>query len=400
MAKIQFGDYLKSKKKKENIYESSEALLARAKKKLEVDPIVVSPAYRVQNLEEASRLFQEAKDCPGAGRLYEETQTLLKDAREKKKEADYETASLHLSEAREEHEFSKAADEFAELSGYRDADQKRDQARNKARSLNRRFQVKRILVIIVIAAVILLLLWAYRNGLLNYSAARLEGLGGKYESAYGRLSKIDVLDSKKQAEKYYQLYLRQRESAEVKDLPDARKGDTVSFGGEKWLVLSRRHYRLLMICQTPGEKSPFRNVRFNDEAGQVVWADSTLRKYLNDRAISDLTDLEKSALVAMSYTPCGNDHYEVSSSSEALTDKVRIFDLEDLEKFGDVFENPGVDIWLAVPGHNLESAVYMTKSGAVMYYGDDVSDDSLSACPVITVDLERLTGQEESTDGQ
>ena len=167
MAKIQFGDYLKSKKKKENIYESSEALLARAKKKLEVDPIVVSPAYRVQNLEEASRLFQEAKDCPGAGRLYEETQTLLKDAR-----------------------------------------QKRDQARNKARSLNRRFQVKRILVIIVIAAVILLLLWAYRNGLLNYSAARLEGLGGKYESAYGRLSKIDVLDSKKQAEKYYQLYLR------------------------------------------------------------------------------------------------------------------------------------------------------------------------------------------------
>ena len=394
MAKIQFGDYLKSKKKKGNIYESGEALVARAKGKLEVDGIVVSPAYRVQNLEEAARLLGAAEDCPGAARLKAEAEDRLRDAKEKKKEADYERACLHLSEAKEEYEYGKAAAEFEKIPGYKDADKKGAEARKTEKSLNRRFQIRRLVILALLAALALLIWQSYKAGLLNYGAARLEGLGGKYESAYSRMSKIDVLDSQERAEKYYQLYLRQREASEEKALPEAETGDTVSFGGEKWLVLDRAGRRLVMICSSPGEKSAFRYVRFNDEAGEVTWADSTLRKYLNGRALSVFTDLEISSLVDMTYTPSGNDHYGVFSSSGELTDKVRIFDAEDLSTYKDVFEKPGVDMWLSTPGHDLESAAYLTRDGVVMYYGDDVADDSLSACPVVTVDLKALAAEE------
>ena len=64
-----------------------------------------------------------------------------------------------------------------------------------------------------------------------------------------------------------------------------------------------------------------------------------------------------------------------------------------------MFEKPGVDMWLSTPGHDLESAAYLTRDGVVMYYGDDVADDSLSACPVVTVDLKALAA-EESEDEQ
>ena len=99
----------------------------------------------------------------------------------------------------------------------------------------------------------------------------------------------------------------------------------------------------------------------------------------------------------MTYTPSGNDFYGVSAPSEPLTDKVRIFDLEDLKTYSDVFEKPAVDMWLAAPGHDLSSAVYQSKSGTVMMYGDDVTDMNLSVCPVITVDLKARTGSSKST---
>ena len=137
MAKINFGDYLKSKQRKVRNYESDEALVQRAKLKLSVDPMVVSPAYRVKNLEAAEALLSDVKGYPGAETLYDSCKKQLSEAKIQKKEADYQRACRHLAEAKEEHEFGKAAGEFANLQGYRDADEKQDYARKRAKALNR-----------------------------------------------------------------------------------------------------------------------------------------------------------------------------------------------------------------------------------------------------------------------
>ncbi len=397
MAKINFGDYLKSKQRKARTYESDEALVQRARLKLSVDPMVVSPAYRVKNLEAAEELLSDVKGYPGAEALYDSCKKQLSEAKVQKKEADYQRACRHLTEAREEHEFGKVAGEFANLQGYRDADEKQAYARKRAKALNRRFQITRAAVLLVIVGLVMLIARSYKGGYMNYMAARLEGLGGQYQSAYSRFSKLgNLLDSREQAEKYKQLYLRKREAAERKTLPTAKKGDTVSYAGQDWLVLRRSHKKLLMICRAPSSDSVFRTVQFHNVRKDVSWADSSLREFLNGGALQgEFTELEQSALVDMTYTPSGNDFYGVSVPSEPLTDKVRIFDLEDLKTYSDVFEKPAVDMWLAAPGHDLSSAVYQSKSGTVMMYGDDVTDMNLSACPVIKVDLKVLVSQDK-----
>ena len=269
----------------------------------------------------------------------------------------------------------RSTGEFANLQGYRDADEKQAFARKRAKALNRRFQITRAAVLLVIVALVVLIARSYKGGYMNYMAARLEGLGGQYQSAYSRFTKLgSLLDSREQAEKYRQLYLRKREAAERKTLPEAKKGDTVSYAGQDWLILRRSHKKLLMICRAPSADSVFRSVQFHN-----------VRKD---------AELEQAALVDMTYTPSGNDFYGVSAPSEPLTDKVRIFDLEDLKTYSDVFEKPAVDMWLAAPGHDLSSAVYQSKSGTVMMYGDDVTDMNLSVCPVITVDLKVLESQD------
>lgn len=390
MAKIQFGDYLKGKKKQAAIYESGEALFERAKGKLEVDSMVVSPDYRVKNLEAAAELLKEAQGVPGADRLYSDTEKLIGEAKTAKKEADYQRACLHLSDAKDEYEYSKASGEFAALKGYRDSETKSAEAQKKSKSLNRRFQITRAIVLAAIVALACFIYLAYKGQYLNYAAGRMEGLGGKYQSAWGRLSKINVLDSQAQAAKYHELYLRQREASESKSLPYAKAGDTVSYAGEKWLVLERHSGKLLLICDSPSADGSFRGKAFNDGRGETSWADCTLRFYLNNAGLGAFTELERSALVDMKYTASGNERYGIPAPSETLTDKVRIFDFDDLKKYADVFEKPGVDMWLAAPGHDTTAAAFQSKSGTVVYYGDDASDSSLSACPVIKVDLRKL----------
>lgn len=410
MGKIKFENYLKSKQQPVRNYESDESLVRRARLKMSVDSMVVSPEYRVKNLEAAEEMLSDAKDFPGASSLREECGKLLGEARTAQKEAEYKRACLHFEEAKEQHEFEKVRDELLALRGYKDADKKRADADARAKQLNRKFQIKRGIVLAVIAAIVVLLVKGAQAGYLNYAAARLEGLGGQYKSAYSRFMKLgDLLDSKELADKYHSLYLRQREKAEKKALPDARKGDTVTYAGESWLVLRRRDRKLLLICSGPDEDSVFRNVQYNNVREDVTWEDSSLREFLNNGALKEeFTELEQKALIEMEYSPSGNPDYGTgmpdkdaasangsSGSAAVLKDKVRIFSMEDLKSYKKVFKAPGVDMWLATPGHDLSSAAYQSKSGTVMSYGDDVTDMNLSACPVIWVDLDVLAGAEQ-----
>lgn len=393
MGKIKFGDYLKTRKSQQNqnIYESDEALVRRARSKMELDSLVISPSFRVQNLESAKRMLEEAKSYPGAEELLEKCREMLHAAKAARKEADYQSACLHLSEAGDEYEFDKAAGEFGNLQGYRDADEKHAEAKKKSRALNRKFQVKRGIIILVLVLIAVLIVTGVRNGIPHYAAAKLEGLAGQYKAAAANFDGMHVLDSDRQAEKYYALYLEQRQAEEQKTLPRARKGSTISYAGQHWLVLKKKDKKLLMVCLTPFANSPYRHVQFHDEREDVSWADSSLREFLNTDVLKgEFTEAEQAALVEMEYTPSGNADYGVKGDTRVLKDKIRILDMAEVEEYADVLGKPGVDMWLSTQGYDAASAVYMTKTGMLMSYGNDVTDDGLSACPVVTVDVQLL----------
>ena len=523
MAKIKFGDYLKSKKQKEAVYESDESIVKRVKALIESDSCAVQPRFRVDNYSKALDLLAQIPDYPGVDELAGICRQGLEEAREAVILSDYQAAKYHLRTASTEHEFRKASDELAaaceELRSslkenadqgemLREAEDLKAQADAQIVRYSAKTTRRRWAALIVLVAAAAAVVYALTSGYAWYLAAKLEGLGRIYKSAYSRFYKLgDYLDSREQYEYYKEKYLRQREHEESQSLPEAEVGDLVEFSGFSWLVLRKEGTKLELICISPKEESAFSHVTFDGEPkvlreemdiepepaqeqedaagsmeaggktdaattgsvqekadtagameaggktdaatsgnvqeqedtagpmaadrvlrGSSSWKDSSLRAYLNETVLAhEFTDAETAAMVPMTSGQTSNPRYgdaarggafllsadqppgssgeaaesEVvslsgdqppGSSGEAVEDKITILSVEQAQELLEegVFKTPSVDMWMRTPGADMHSAVYMTSKGNVILYGNDVTDDSLSVCPLITVDYSKL----------
>ena len=499
MAKIKFGDYLKSKKQKEAVYESDESIVKRVKALIESDSCAVQPRFRVDNYSKALDLLAQIPDYPGVDELAGICRRGLEEAREAVLLSDYQAAKYHLRTASTEHEFRKASDELAaaceELRSslkenadqgemLREAEDLKAQADAQIVRYSAKTTRRRWAALIVLVAAAAAVVYALTSGYAWYLAAKLEGLGRIYKSAYSRFYKLgDYLDSREQYEYYKEKYLRQREHEESQSLPEAEVGDLVEFSGFSWLVLRKEGTKLELICISPKEESAFSHVTFDGEPkvlreemdiepepaqeqedaagsmeaggktdaattgsvqekadtagpmaadrvlrGSSSWKDSSLRAYLNETVLAhEFTDAETAAMVPMTSGQTSNPRYgdaarggafllsgdqppgssgeaaesETQSLSgdqppgsfgEAVEDKITILSVEQAQELLEegVFKTPSVDMWMRTPGADMHSAVYMTSKGNVILYGNDVTDDSLSVCPLITVDYSKL----------
>ena len=91
----------------------------------------------------------------------------------------------------------------------------------------------------------------------------------------------------------------------------------------------------------------------------------------------------------MEVEPADNPKY-ATDGGEKTQDLIRIMEAGEVNAYPEVFSAPSADMWLCTPGHSESAAAYMTAEGNVILYGNDTSDDSLSACPLITVDDSKL----------
>ena len=428
MAKINWNDYQKSKKKQEPVFESDEALIRRARTRLESDPLVVSASYRVANLAAAVQILSQVEDDREAKKLREECLEKVKEAKLLEREDRYRRAKIHLSEAEEENEFVKASGEFASLAGYKDSDACKSRADAQVHRYHVRYNVKRSVVLAVFLSLAGLVFAGFQTGYTRYLAAKMEGMAGIYQSSYSRFYKLgDFLDSREQYRYYKDKYLRQREKTEQLSLPDAKSGDEVKFGEYTWVVLDKKNTTLELLCLNPelSDESAVQvlaNLPFNQTAQDTVWETSTLRKYLNGGAMDLMfTDLEQEAMQEMTYMPSANEKYGegaalqtlpegaegkadvqaaeagtgstgTSGGSASLTDKIRLLDAQEAHMYADsdIYKSLKADTWLTTAGHDGLSASYMTTDGTVIDYGNDITDDSISACPVIVVNYADL----------
>jgi hypothetical protein len=266
-----------------------------------------------------------------------------------------------------------------------------------------------------------------KAGFFSYLAARLEGRGGIYESAYSRFVKLgDFLDSEKQAARYKDKMLRQKEKNESKSVKKGHKGDTVKFGDYSWTVLERDGSTRLLLCQTPKEDIFLSHISYNGDmrivagteeteenaqteqeedilrlydeacsgpASDTVWAESSLRKYLNTEVLGKaFSEFERGAMLPMNTVPGTNAIYGTDGGEET-EDLIRLLSLEEAADYRKIFEKPNQDTWLCTPGHDRTAAACMTKSGILVPYGNDVRSESLSVCPVVLVDADKLSAE-------
>ena len=427
MAKVKFREYLRKKKNAGPVYESEEGLVKRAKKRLEANELIVQPAYRIENFEKAADLLEQAGDYPGAASLRQECLDRADRAKAEKLESDYGRAVLHLEEADSEEDLAKVSKEFKKLKGYKDSAELKKKADAQAGRLRKKFRVKQAAVLILLAAIAVGAAVGAKAGFFSYLAARLEGRGGIYESAYSRFVKLgDFLDSEKQAARYKDKMLRQKEKNESKSVKKGHKGDTVKFGDYSWTVLERDGSTRLLLCQTPKEDIFLSHISYNGDmrivagteeteenaqteqeedilrlydeacsgpASDTVWAESSLRKYLNTEVLGKaFSEFERGAMLPMNTVPGTNAIYGTDGGEET-EDLIRLLSLEEAADYRKIFEKPNQDTWLCTPGHDRTAAACMTKSGILVPYGNDVRSESLSVCPVVLVDADKLSAE-------
>lgn len=112
-------------------------------------------------------------------------------------------------------------------------------------------------------------------------------------------------------------------------------GSIVPFGGYDWRVLDIQGNTALIITEYMIEQHPF-----NNRAGDVTWAECSLRKYLNSDFYNKFTPAEQSRIIPVMNKNNGNLWYG-SRGGEDTQDYIFLLSIEEAvcKYFGDSSKN-------------------------------------------------------------
>lgn len=186
--------------------------------------------------------------------------------------------------------------------------------------------------------------------------------------------------------------------------------DKIKFGKYDWIVLDIQDDKALLLTEAMIEQRSYHN-----EKGDVTWADSEIRKYLNHEFYNNFTKEEQDKIVSVFNKNLDNQWYG-SLGGEDTEDRVFLLSIEDVvcKYFGDSSEllyHPGKnqrywfqrkDVnnvlrgthydyyrwwwWLRSPGRTNNRAVYIWDDGNIGIQGNGTYKYSGNTIHPITKD--------------
>ena len=182
---------------------------------------------------------------------------------------------------------------------------------------------------------------------------------GRYEKAVHHFQKLDD----------YKDSRRQEVAAEQALLTASEPGDTVPFGGAKWVVLDRGAEQALLLREDYEEDI---SQPYNRNREQVRWQDSSVCLWLNTVYLCETFSPEEQALLV----PDGPENADAPvfflTADQAETCAERIPHVKD-------------NWWLRDPGEGKETAAFVTPEGTVMRYGCPVDSAAIRVRPAVRV---------------
>lgn len=193
-------------------------------------------------------------------------------------------------------------------------------------------------------------------------------------------------------------------------MQDYKIGEVIVFGEYKWIVLDVVDGKALLITQDIVEQHPYHNA-----FGNVTWAESQLRHYLNDEFYDRFSSDDKKRIVEVTNTTPNNNWYGADGGMDTV-DKIFLLILEDVvcKYFGDsskLLYNPsekqrywfqrkdennikrraryrdcGWWWWLRTPGRANNRAVYIWGDGNIGIQGNGTYKYSSNTLHKITND--------------
>ena len=376
------------KKEQKISYESQESLYEKALAKLKADEQIVQHKYRIDNALLAASMFESVGDYLDAPQLAKECRKRADKAREDEKVYIYETACRREKQAVDAGEWEKALEGFEKIRDYRDAAEHEKHCRERVNALRRRGKAIKTAVLSLAGVVLIGAVIGFFTGFFRYVSGIIYMKAGVYASAEGVFEKMPgYLD----ADKY-------RQECIYGQIREGRAGDEVPYGDKDWKILAIDGTQYTMIASNIGEDNIFYSAPFSEDAEDkaadgeagAAWKDSSLRAWLNGEVLETIfTQEERDRLVLQTSAPSENNEYGTAYPDET-EDYLTILSVQEAEEYMDQLKSLGNDWWLRTPGHDLQSAAFITARHTIHLYGMNVSEQEMAVRPVIRVDFADL----------
>lgn len=200
-----------------------------------------------------------------------------------------------------------------------------------------------------------------------------------------------------------------------KHLKTAKVGDFVKFGEYyqsnkqvkeeiEWKVLAKKSKRLLLLTKHAIDCKPY-----NKTDKPTTWADSTIRKWLNDEFLKENFTIGEERLIDLATVNADKNSNYATSPGFKTKDKVFMLSIVEVKKH---MGRKGLDCqptaytkdlgayidedngncwwWLRTPGEKPTDAAYVGVDGEIRYPGDTIYIGSGSVRPALWIDLTKL----------
>lgn len=257
------------------------------------------------------------------------------------------------------------------------SDEPQEDTRTVTRTVKQREQSDRkrgkakwafLAVVVIVAGIIL----AFQINGSRYAIAFIEkSLGFKDEALEMFQSLSEYKDSETQAAKMEQILLN-----------EARKGDVVAFGRQKWIVLDKnKKDSSVCIMKLDGENK----LLYHPREEKVSWETCELRTFLNtDYLQKHFTPSEQSIILTTDVPVAENAAYPVNAGN-ATSDKIFILSSREVNKYKDILDDRGNNMRLRTPGKEGMTTEFVSGLGEVVEYGYPVNKPGAPIHPVMWV---------------
>ena len=369
-----------NKKDKKVSYESQESLYKKAVAKMNADEVIVQHQYRIDNDLLAASMFDDVGDYLDAPELAEECRRRAKKAEEGGKRYIYESAVRMEKAAREADEWEKIEKMYTSLGEYEDAAAGAARCRRQLQKLKRKSLITKSAVLGTLAALVIAVIVSAATGFMRYATGYIYMKAGMYSNASETFAQAgDFL----KAEQY-------RHLCDLMLIRESGRGSIVHYGQIDWTILARDGSVYTMIGNTDGGESALWCRPFDEENEKSSWASSSLRTWLN-HVLPDLIFSEEERSRLLTRTLSGGENREYGTAyTEETQDMVTILSAAEAESYAKLLKGRDHDSWLRIPGHDLQTAAYLSGDGIVRFYGTDVRDAQMQVYPVIQADFSEI----------
>ncbi len=225
---------------------------------------------------------------------------------------------------------------------------------------------------------------AYLKYLENrYKAAKHALDEGDLDMAYDDFAAVSRPEKGFGYDRGYEDSCLQFSRLEQQRIKESPAEEVVHFAGMDWRILERQDDRVLLIKDESLGSIPF------DEAGKhSSWADSSVRKWLNNTFLTENFSQEETDLILDTEVVTEkNTYFPGVDPGETTTDKLFLMSIGEEQQYYDLLHETETCWWLRTPGAHEGSMAFVYRDKEVMPYGYEVSNTEITVKPLIWLSL-------------